>query len=207
MGRDAFSRSNFVSRTREGEKRNKKKKLDLVSPTLFLTRSPSACPFPPLPPPLPRPPKHETKSKKQYHYRPGTISAFFSRALARHASRRRSRAPVRVYMDGCFDMMHYGHANALRQAKALGDVLVVGLIPDSQIRMYKVRELSFSSSFFFLRLFLRPNFHWRHLLSRFLSSRSPQFHPPRSPFQPHIKPLSNQPTNQPPQSKKRARPS
>jgi len=38
-----------------------------------------------------------------------------------------------VYMDGCFDMMHYGHANALRQAKACGDELVVGLIPDSEI--------------------------------------------------------------------------
>ena len=22
---------------------------------------------------------------------------------------------MRVYMDGCFDMMHYGHTNALRQ--------------------------------------------------------------------------------------------
>lgn len=27
------------------------------------------------------------------------------------------RKPVRVYMDGCFDMMHYGHANALRQVQ------------------------------------------------------------------------------------------
>ena len=40
-------------------------------------------------------------------------------------------------MDGCFDMMHYGHANALRQAKALGDVLVVGLIPDAEIMRCK----------------------------------------------------------------------
>ena len=30
-------------------------------------------------------------------------------------------------------MMHYGHANALRQAKAVGDELVLGLVPDSEI--------------------------------------------------------------------------
>eukprot|EP00250_Pteridium_aquilinum_P033383 c5534_g1_i1 orf=242-1549(+) len=40
---------------------------------------------------------------------------------------------VRVYMDGCFDMMHYGHANALRQARALGDELVVGVVSDEEI--------------------------------------------------------------------------
>jgi ethanolamine-phosphate cytidylyltransferase len=40
-------------------------------------------------------------------------------------------------MDGCFDLMHYGHANALRQARALGDQLVVGLVPDSEIRRCK----------------------------------------------------------------------
>ncbi|KAG0461693.1 hypothetical protein HPP92_021990 [Vanilla planifolia] len=43
------------------------------------------------------------------------------------------KRPVRVYMDGCFDLMHYGHANALRQAKTLGDVLVVGVISDEEI--------------------------------------------------------------------------
>mmetsp|Transcript_16837 Transcript_16837/g.68802 ORF Transcript_16837/g.68802 Transcript_16837/m.68802 type:complete len:390 (-) Transcript_16837:708-1877(-) len=47
------------------------------------------------------------------------------------------RKPVRVYMDGCFDMMHFGHANALRQAKSLGDVLVVGICPDDEIRRNK----------------------------------------------------------------------
>ncbi|KAG2485044.1 hypothetical protein HYH03_016143 [Edaphochlamys debaryana] len=55
-----------------------------------------------------------------------------------NARRRRTR-PVRVYLDGCFDLMHYGHANALRQprpapqAKASGDELVVGLINDAEM--------------------------------------------------------------------------
>lgn len=44
-----------------------------------------------------------------------------------------SRKPVRIWADGCFDMMHYGHANALRQARELGDVLVVGVHSDAEV--------------------------------------------------------------------------
>ncbi|KAL8136379.1 hypothetical protein V2J09_002380 [Rumex salicifolius] len=47
--------------------------------------------------------------------------------------RKREKKRIRVYMDGCFDLMHYGHANALRQAKALGDELVVGVVSDEEI--------------------------------------------------------------------------
>ncbi|RYR61430.1 hypothetical protein Ahy_A04g018604 isoform B [Arachis hypogaea] len=47
--------------------------------------------------------------------------------------RRRKKKTIRVYMDGCFDMMHYGHCNALRQARALGDELVVGVVSDDEI--------------------------------------------------------------------------
>ncbi|XP_071723881.1 uncharacterized protein, partial [Rutidosis leptorrhynchoides] len=46
---------------------------------------------------------------------------------------RKQKKRIRVYMDGCFDLMHYGHANALRQAKALGDELVVGVVSDEEI--------------------------------------------------------------------------
>ncbi|GBG74645.1 hypothetical protein CBR_g19052 [Chara braunii] len=48
-----------------------------------------------------------------------------------------AKKKVRVYMDGCFDMMHYGHANALRQARSLGDELVVGLVSDEEIILNK----------------------------------------------------------------------
>ena len=34
---------------------------------------------------------------------------------------------VRIYVDGCWDLCHSGHYNAIRQAKALGDHLVVGV--------------------------------------------------------------------------------
>ncbi|CAN4118040.1 unnamed protein product [Withania somnifera] len=51
----------------------------------------------------------------------------------RFAMPKKKKRPIRVYMDGCFDMMHYGHCNALRQARALGDQLVVGVVSDAEI--------------------------------------------------------------------------
>ena len=38
---------------------------------------------------------------------------------------------IRVFMDGAFDLMHYGHANAFRLGRSLGTCLVVG-VNDSQ---------------------------------------------------------------------------
>lgn len=36
-----------------------------------------------------------------------------------------------------YDMVHFGHANALRQAKALGNKLIVGIHNDAEITKHK----------------------------------------------------------------------
>jgi ethanolamine-phosphate cytidylyltransferase len=45
--------------------------------------------------------------------------------------------PVRIFMDGAFDMMHYGHMNAFRQGAALGTQLIVGVNSDASITQCK----------------------------------------------------------------------
>lgn len=50
---------------------------------------------------------------------------------------RKKPGSVRIWVDGCFDMMHFGHANALRQAACLGDELFVGCHSDAEIERYK----------------------------------------------------------------------
>ncbi|XP_049632607.1 ethanolamine-phosphate cytidylyltransferase isoform X2 [Suncus etruscus] len=47
------------------------------------------------------------------------------------------RRVVRVWCDGCYDMVHYGHSNQLRQARALGDYLIVGVHTDAEISKHK----------------------------------------------------------------------
>lgn len=47
------------------------------------------------------------------------------------------RPTVRVWCDGCYDMVHYGHSNQLRQARAMGDYLIVGVHTDEEISKHK----------------------------------------------------------------------
>jgi len=42
-----------------------------------------------------------------------------------------------VFTNGCFDIIHKGHVRYLRQAKSLGDILIVGLNSDSSVRRIK----------------------------------------------------------------------
>ena len=49
----------------------------------------------------------------------------------------RSQGRVVVFTNGVFDLLHPGHLRYLREARALGDALIVGLNADSSVRRNK----------------------------------------------------------------------
>lgn len=59
-----------------------------------------------------------------------------NRLVARVAIERRKGARI-VLANGCFDLFHVGHIRYLAGAKALGDVLIVGINSDEQVRRLK----------------------------------------------------------------------
>ena len=52
-------------------------------------------------------------------------------------STRKCRGQTIVFTNGCFDVIHAGHVYSLRQARALGDYLVVGLNSDASVKRLK----------------------------------------------------------------------
>jgi rfaE bifunctional protein nucleotidyltransferase chain/domain len=42
-----------------------------------------------------------------------------------------------VFTNGVFDILHFGHIDYLTKAKALGDVLIVGINSDSSVKKFK----------------------------------------------------------------------
>ena len=59
-----------------------------------------------------------------------------NRLIARVAIARKNGARV-VFANGCFDLLHVGHVRYLEAAAALGDLLVVGVNSDEQVRRLK----------------------------------------------------------------------
>jgi len=49
----------------------------------------------------------------------------------------RTRGARIVFTNGCFDLLHVGHIRYLREAKRMGDLLVVGINTDDSVRRLK----------------------------------------------------------------------
>ena len=58
--------------------------------------------------------------------------------LEQFAQERRNGRRI-VFTNGCFDLLHPGHIRTLEEARALGDVLIVGINSDASVRELKGR--------------------------------------------------------------------
>ena len=58
-------------------------------------------------------------------------------ALLAEREQWRRQGKVVVWTNGCFDLFHAGHLRSLRQARDLGDILVVGVNSDESVRGLK----------------------------------------------------------------------
>ncbi len=57
--------------------------------------------------------------------------------IAESLERLRAAGKTIVFTNGCFDLLHPGHIHQLREARAQGDFLVVGLNSDASARRLK----------------------------------------------------------------------
>lgn len=44
---------------------------------------------------------------------------------------------MRIWMNGCFDVLHYGHFRMIEYAASLGEMLVIGIDGDERIKQMK----------------------------------------------------------------------
>jgi D-beta-D-heptose 7-phosphate kinase/D-beta-D-heptose 1-phosphate adenosyltransferase len=49
----------------------------------------------------------------------------------------RAKGKKTVFTNGCFDLLHRGHLHTLREAKACGDILIVGINSDRSVKGLK----------------------------------------------------------------------
>ncbi len=61
-------------------------------------------------------------------------------ALQREINKLKKQGQKIVFTNGCFDLLHYGHAKYLQDAKNKGDILVVAVNSDASVRKIKGRH-------------------------------------------------------------------
>ena len=57
--------------------------------------------------------------------------------LTKNLRRRKKKI---VFTNGVFDIIHFGHIDYLQKAKALGDIVIVGLNTDSSVKKFKATD-------------------------------------------------------------------
>lgn len=62
---------------------------------------------------------------------------FNRKNIADFCNSQRAAGRKLIFTNGCFDLLHVGHVDLLERAKALGDVLIVGLNADASVRRLK----------------------------------------------------------------------
>lgn len=78
----------------------------------------------------------KTEVTKRRRLIPGGKVASATRA-ASIVTRMKRRGKIVVFTNGCFDLLHVGHLTLLERARALGDVLVVGVNGNASVRRLK----------------------------------------------------------------------
>ena len=58
-------------------------------------------------------------------------------ALQKIVSQLKSKGKKIVFTNGCFDILHYGHAKYLEDCKKSADILIVGINSDASVRRIK----------------------------------------------------------------------
>jgi D-beta-D-heptose 7-phosphate kinase/D-beta-D-heptose 1-phosphate adenosyltransferase len=71
------------------------------------------------------------------HHQPEGSKLLDRDHLVLEVRRRRWAGQTVVFTNGCFDLLHPGHVRLVRQARSLGDCLVVGLNSDASVQRLK----------------------------------------------------------------------
>ena len=73
--------------------------------------------------------------KKKAGVQPGKVYSLA--ALVKIRRRLKREGKVVVFTNGCFDLLHAGHIRLFREARKMGDVLIVALNRDASVRKIK----------------------------------------------------------------------